>query len=91
MSGEAIAVDFHPFGMFAKKGASRLKPIESTVKGLEDYYRICKTAGFRVINIREGLIDENLRPFFVTEAEKQSFRMIKESPLLIFLFLKKGG
>jgi SAM-dependent methyltransferase len=91
LSGEAVIVDFHPFGMFARKGTTRLRPLESTARGVEDHYKLCRSAGFRVVNVREAFIDENMRPFFVTDGEKQAFRMVKESPLLIFLFVKKGG
>lgn len=91
ISGEGIIVDFHPFGMFAKRGAVRLRPVESTIKGVEDYFRICKQASLKVQNVREAFFDESLRPFFATDSEKQAFRIVKESPFLIFLYVKKGG
>jgi|GEM_PF-1072159 len=91
ISGDGIIIDFHPFGMFAKRGSVRLKPVESTIRGVEDYYKICKQSGLKVTGIRESFFDENLRSFFATEAEKQAFRMVKDSPFLIFIQVKKGG
>ncbi len=91
ISGEGVIVDFHPFGMYAKRGVTRLRPVESTAKGLEDYYKLCKMAGLKITNIKESLLDESVRSLFVSEEEKSSFRIIKDSPLLIYLFVRKGG
>jgi SAM-dependent methyltransferase len=90
MTGEGVFSDFHPFGMFAKRGNLRLRPAESPVRGVEDYYRICKSAGLKVTAVRESFIDESLRGLFVTEDEKASFRVIKETPLVIYIFVKKS-
>lgn len=91
IAGDGIIVDFHPFGMYAKRGSLRLKPTESTIRGVEDYYRLCKSAGLRITSIRESFLDEELRPMFETEGEKAAFRMVKDTPLLIYLFVKKGA
>jgi SAM-dependent methyltransferase len=91
ISGEATIVDFHPFGQYAQWGNVRLRPVESTIRGIEDYYKLCKTSQLRIIGIREAFFDEALRPCFVTEGEKSAFRMLKDTPLLIFLQVKKGG
>ncbi len=87
--GDAIFTDFHPFGLYAKKGSVRIRPREANIRGLEDYYKICKVAGFRVADVREVFIDEAMRPYFTTPDEKAAFKNIKETPLLICLFAKK--
>lgn len=89
-SGEAVVVDFHPFGLYAKRGSLRLKPLESTVRGVEDYYKICKSASLKVTAVRESFLDETVRPLLAAEDEKAAFRMVKDTPLLIYLFVKKG-
>jgi hypothetical protein len=91
ISGEGVIVDFHPFGMYAKRGSLRLKPIEATTRGFEDYYKICKSSGLKIINVKESFFDESARPLFVEEEEKAAFRIVKDTPLLIYLFVKKGG
>lgn len=90
ITGEGVFSDFHPFGMFAKRGNLRLRPAESSVRGVEDYYKICRSAGLKVTGVRESFIDESLRSLFVTEDEKSSFRIVKDTPLVIYLFVKKG-
>lgn len=87
--GDAIFTDFHPFGLYAKKGSVRIRPREANIRGLEDYYKICKVAGFRVTDVREVFIDEAMRPYFVTPDEKAAFKGVKETPLIICLFAKK--
>jgi SAM-dependent methyltransferase len=91
LGGHAVIADFHPFGMYAKKGGKRLRPIESVVRGVEDYYRICREAGFVITHMREIFIDETLRTRFETVGEKTAFRVLKNSPFLIFLFVAKKG
>lgn len=91
LGGTAVIVDFHPFGRFAKKGSVRLKSIESIVRGVEDYYKICKNSGFSVDYVREAFIDETVRKLFVSPEEKSSFRSIKDTPFLIFLMVSKKG
>ena len=91
ISGEGVIVHFHPFGMYAKRGGLRLKPAESTIRGIEDYYKICKATGLKVVGVKESFIDETMRSMFVTDEEKLSFRMVKDAPLLIYIFAKKGG
>lgn len=90
ISGEGVIVDFHPFGLYAKRGSLRLKPVEATVKGLEEYYKMCKSASLKITGVRESFLDETLRSLFVTESEKMAFRMVKDTPLLIYLMVRKG-
>lgn len=89
--GQAVIVDFHPFGMFAKRGSVRLRSMESIVRGVEDYYKICKAAGFTLNYMREAFLDETVRASFVSPEEKSSFRSIKDTPFLIFLMVSKKG
>lgn len=89
VGGSAAIMDFHPFGNFAKKGGFRLRSIESMIRGVEDYYKICQTAGFNLVYIRESFIDETVRTLFMTDEEKYSFRSLKDTPFLIFLFVNK--
>lgn len=89
LGGEATIVDFHPFGRFAKRGVGRLRSAESIVKGVEDYYKICRTIGFKVNNIKEAFFDETVRNLFESQEEKSSFRSVKDTPFLIFLFVSK--
>lgn len=86
--GQGVLIDYHPYGMFAKKGPDRLRAIESSIRGMEDYYRICRTAGLRVVDVREAFIDENVRSMFTAETQA-AFRTVKGSPLTIFLFIYK--
>lgn len=90
ITGEGVFSDFHPFGMFAKRGNLRLRPPESSVRGIEDYYKICKSAGLKVTAVRESFIDESLRSLFVAEDEKASFRIVKDTPLVIYVFVRKS-
>ncbi|MFH1874401.1 MAG: methyltransferase domain-containing protein [Pseudomonadota bacterium] len=86
--GQGVFIDFHPFGLYAKKGPQRLLSLESNIKGLEDYYKICRTAGLRIMNIKEAFIDEGLRSKF-SQSEIQTYRNIKGTPLIIFVFFFK--
>lgn len=86
--GQGVLIDYHPYGMFAKKGPDRLRAIESSIRGIEDYYRISRTAGLRVVDVREAFIDENARSMFDEDA-LGAFRTVKGSPLALFLFLYK--
>lgn len=90
LGGEAIICDFHPFGSFARKGTARLRPIESSAAGFEDYYKFCSQASLKIDHVKEIFVDDNLKTYFKTDEEKAAFRMVKDSPLLIFIFVKKG-
>jgi len=87
--GGAVIVDLHPFGNFAKKGGLRLRPRESIIRGVEDYYKICKVAGLRLNSVREAFIDETTRQLFETDDEIYSFRLLKDTPLLISLAVER--
>jgi len=86
--GQGFFIDFHPFGLYAKSGGDRLRPVESTVHGVEDYYKVFRSAGLRVVDIRESFIDESFRTLFEGE-EIQAYRNVKGTPLLIFIFFFK--
>lgn len=84
--GQGLIIDYHPFGLYATRGTTRLRPAESGVHRLEDYYHICKQAGVRVVDVREAMIDEGVRGLF-EEGEIHVYRGLKGTPLLIFLFV----
>lgn len=86
--GQGLLTDFHPFGLYAKKGTDRMRSVESTIRGIEDYYKICKLAGLRIADVREVFIDEEFRSLF-SEQEIQSYRNVKGTPLIIFIFFFK--
>lgn len=86
--GQGVLIDYHPYGMYAKKGPERLRAIESSIRGIEDYYRICRTSGLRVVDVREAFIDENVRSMF-NEETQAAFRTVKGSPLTMVLFIYK--
>lgn len=91
LGGSTLIVDFHPFGMFAKKGNLRLRSPENVLRGVEDYYKICHAAGLNITAVKEAFIDETLRGFFETPEEKSAFRQLKDTPFLIFFAATKKG
>ena len=86
-----IVADFHPFGWFARRGATRIKPAESTLRGMGDYFKVARLAGLHVLDLREAFLDETMRAAFVTPEEKIAYRTLKESPLMVCLILRKGN
>jgi SAM-dependent methyltransferase len=86
--GRGVIIDYHPFGLYAKRGGGRMKSIESNIRRLEEYYLLCKKAGLRVMDLREAFIDESTRALF-KEDEIPAYRSLKGTPLLIFLFVYK--
>jgi len=86
--GQGVIVEFHPFGLFAKRGQNRMRSIESNLRKLEEYYRLCRQAGLRVVDLREAFIDEGARALF-KEDEIPAYRALKGTPLLAFLFIYK--
>lgn len=86
--GQGTIVDYHPFGLYAKRGANRVRPADSGVHRFEDYYRLCRQVGLRIIDVREAFVDEGARPLF-KEEEIQAYRNLKGTPLLVFLFVYK--
>lgn len=91
LGGEMIIVDFHPFGHYARKGAQRLRPAETSMRGLEDYYRLAQDQQIMLSECREGFCDERARAFFITPDEKQLYRSIKDDPLVIAFRGRKLG
>lgn len=86
--GQGAIVDYHPFGLFAKQGQGRLKSAETRITKLEDYYKICRQSGLRIVDVREAFVDDSVRNFF-SEEEIQAYRNLKGTPLLVFLFVYK--
>lgn len=87
-AGLGVIADFHPSGLFAKRGTNRARPVESGIHKLEDYYRVCRQEGVRIVDVREAMIDDGMRQFF-REDEIQAYRNLKGTPLVIFLFVYK--
>lgn len=86
--GQGVIVEFHPFGLFAKRGPQRIRSIESSLRKFEEYYRLCRKAGLRIVDLREAFIDEGTRGLF-KEDEIPVYRSLKGTPLLAFLFIYK--
>ncbi len=86
--GRGVFVDFHPFGLYTKRGPGRVRPAESVIGGLEDYYHAFRSAGLRVMDVRESFIDDSSRKHF-SEEEVSAYRQLKGTPLLVFLFFYK--
>ncbi|MFH0800600.1 MAG: methyltransferase domain-containing protein [Pseudomonadota bacterium] len=86
--GQGMIVDYHPFGLYAKHGAGRVRSADSGVHRIEDYYRLCRQAGLRIVDVREVFIDEGMRQLF-GEQEIGAYRNLKGTPLLIFIFVYK--
>ena len=86
--GQGLIIDFHPYGLYAKRGHERLRPVDTAVRSFEDYYRVCKMSGVRVVDMREIFIDEVMRKLF-REEEIGAYRSLKGSPLLAFVFVYK--
>lgn len=86
--GQGVIVDYHPFGLYAKRGANRVRPADSGVGRFQDYYRLCRQVGLRIMDVREAFVDEGARPLF-KEEEIQAYRNLKGTPLLVFLFVYK--
>lgn len=86
--GQGIIIDYHPFGLYAKRGSSRMRSMESSIRKFEDYYRLCRSAGLRVVDLKEVFIDEAMRALF-SETEIGAYRALKGTPLVAFLFIYK--
>lgn len=86
--GQGFFIDFHPFGLYAKRGTDRLRSVESTIRGIEDYYKICRSAGLRIVDLHEAFIDESFRSMLDAE-EVAAYRNVKGTPLLLFIFFFK--
>jgi SAM-dependent methyltransferase len=89
VGGDFLLADFHPFGLYAKRGSHRLRA--SFAHGIEDYYRMARGFGIDLTDCREGFCDEKAAAFFATPDEKQIYRRIKDSPLVIAFRGRKLG
>lgn len=89
IGGDFLLADLHPFGLYAKRGSHRLRA--SFAHGIEDYYRMARSVGIDLTDCREGFCDEKSAAFFATPEEKQIFRRIKDSPLVIAFRGRKLG
>lgn len=86
--GQGVLVDYHPFGLYAKKGHQKARHHDAQIHRFEDYYKLAKKAGMRIVDVREVFVEETMRQFF-KEAEIAAYRNLKNTPLLVFLFLYK--
>lgn len=89
VGGDFLLADLHPFGLYAKRGSHRLRA--SFAHGIEDYYRTARGLGIDLTDCREGFCDEKAAAFFATPDEKQIYRRIKDSPLVIAFRGRKLG
>lgn len=88
--GFALLIDFHPFGMYARSGSERIRSPMATIRGLEDYFRMCKLAGLSVVDLYEGFLDDTLRNQFTTNEEMNTFRDLKGTPLVLYIIVTKS-
>lgn len=86
--GQGVLIDYHPFGLYAKSGPERLRPPTSPVRGIEDYYKLARAAGLRVVDLREASVDTDVRSRFAPEI-LNAYRALKGTPLIVALFLYK--
>lgn len=89
MGGDFLVADFHPFGLYAKRGSRRIRA--SVAHGIADYYRMARDLGIDITDCREGYCDEKSSAFFITPEEKQVYRSLKDSPLVIAFRGRKMG
>ncbi len=89
VGGDFLVADFHPFGPYAKRGSRRLRA--SFAHGISEYYRMARDLGIDITDCREGYCDEKAAAFFTTPEEKQIYRNIKDSPLVIAFRGRKMG
>lgn len=87
--GMGLILDFHPFGLYAKTGSARLRSHQATIRGVEDYFKMCRVSGLAVVDLLEGFVDDTLRNHFTTPQEMSVFRELKGSPLVLFLTVTK--
>lgn len=87
--GDFLVADFHPFGLYAKRGSRRMRA--SFAHGVAEYYRIAQELGITITDCREGYCDDKAAAFFVTPEEKQIYRGIKDTPLVITFRGRKMG
>lgn len=86
--GQGVVIDYHPYGLFAKRGSVRLRSAEAAVGRFEEYYRLARQGGLRVVDLREAFLDETTRGFF-REEEIPAYRNLKGTPLLAFIVVYK--
>ena len=63
--------------------------MQATIRGLEDYYKMCRVSALSIVDMHEGFIDDTLRNQFATPDEMSAYREIKGTPLVIFLQMVK--
>ncbi len=88
MGGQGVVLDYHPYGLYATRGLSRVKSLESSLRHVQDYYKTCRDAGIRVIDFRETHLDESVRSLFA-EKEISLYRHLKGTPLVAGYFVYK--
>lgn len=86
--GQGVILDYHPFGLYASRGAKHLRAVQARIHSLQDYYKMTKAAGVRIVDLREGFLDDETRKFF-TEAQIQTYRNLKGTPLVVCLYVYK--
>ena len=88
--GEGMILDFHPYGLYSKSGTERLRSHQATIKGIEDYFKMCKVAGLKILDLHEGYLDNTLRGEFEEGEMMNAFRELKDSPMLLYLKVGKA-
>ncbi len=80
--GQAMIVDFHPFGKYRKSIQDHLKRVRSDIRCFEDYYQLCRENNLRVMQIHEQFVDEQMRSCFPKE-EISQYRQLKNTPFIV--------
>lgn len=88
--GTGMILDFHPYGLYAKSGPERLRSHQSTVKGIEDYFKMCKISGLQILDLHEGYLDNTLRGEFEEGEMLSAFRELKDAPMLLYILVGKS-
>lgn len=88
--GNGMILDFHPYGLYAKSGSERLRSHQATIRGIEDYFKMCKVGGLKILDLHEGYLDNTLRGEFEEGEMMNAFRELKDSPMLLYLLVGKG-
>lgn len=85
-----ILLDFHPFGPYAKRGAVRVRPTDTGLRGVADLFTVARVAHLKITDVREVFVDESVRAAFATTEEKQAYRALRDEPLIIAYTARKG-
>lgn len=85
---QSVIVDYHPYAQFSEPEKTSYRTVGMSLRGVEDYYKLCRQHGFRVLGLKEVFLDEHMRDCFSSD-EISLYRTYKGTPLLLALFVYK--